>query len=192
MLRDIASGMVFLHSRKPPIVHGDLRSPNLVSAQHDAAWWAVPSSALLLITSLACPPKAGLCNAAAMMPMCLRSGCVRVFAGKQKPAWLLRAPLMLQTAVTPCFCLQLLDLTIERDRPRFHVKIADFGLARMVGPTSSIAVSKVRPVHTALRPLHLARGCAALCCAAALSLVLVEPWWQKHSMLARQHPTELR
>lgn len=31
MLRDIASGMVFLHSRKPPIVHGDLRSPNLVS-----------------------------------------------------------------------------------------------------------------------------------------------------------------
>jgi hypothetical protein len=34
MLRDIASGMVFLHSRKPPIVHGDLRSPNLVSPAH--------------------------------------------------------------------------------------------------------------------------------------------------------------
>jgi hypothetical protein len=33
MLRDIASGMVFLHSRKPPIVHGDLRSPNLVRTQ---------------------------------------------------------------------------------------------------------------------------------------------------------------
>lgn len=33
MLRDIASGMVFLHSRKPPIVHGDLRSPNLVGPQ---------------------------------------------------------------------------------------------------------------------------------------------------------------
>jgi len=43
-----------------------------------------------------------------------------------------------------CFFFpQLLDLTIDRDRPRFHVKIADFGLARMVGPTSSIAVSKV-------------------------------------------------
>lgn len=67
MLRDIASGMVFLHSRRPPIVHGDLRSPNL-----------------------------------------------------------------------------LLDLTIDRDRPRYHVKIADFGLARMLGPTSSITVSKVR------------------------------------------------
>lgn len=39
---------------------------------------------------------------------------------------------------------QLLDLTIDRDRPRFHVKIADFGLARMVGPANSIAVSKVR------------------------------------------------
>jgi hypothetical protein len=34
MLRDIASGMVFLHSRKPPIVHGDLRSPNLVRVSH--------------------------------------------------------------------------------------------------------------------------------------------------------------
>ncbi|KAF6253127.1 hypothetical protein COO60DRAFT_1463350 [Scenedesmus sp. NREL 46B-D3] len=66
MLRDIASGMVFLHSRRPPIVHGDLRSPNL-----------------------------------------------------------------------------LLDLTIDRDKPRFHVKIADFGLARMLGPASSITVSKV-------------------------------------------------
>jgi serine/threonine protein kinase len=70
MLRDIASGMVFLHSRRPPIVHGDLRSPNL-----------------------------------------------------------------------------LLDLTIDRDRPRYHVKIADFGLARMLGPASSITVSKVRSVY---------------------------------------------
>ena len=43
---------------------------------------------------------------------------------------------------------QLLDLTIDRDKPRFHVKIADFGLARMVGPTSSIAVSKVGPGGT--------------------------------------------
>jgi hypothetical protein len=33
MLRDIASGMVFLHSRKPAIVHGDLRSPNMVRAR---------------------------------------------------------------------------------------------------------------------------------------------------------------
>jgi hypothetical protein len=47
-------------------------------------------------------------------------------------------------AVLCCVALQLLDLTIDRDRPRFHVKIADFGLARMVGPNSSIAVSKVR------------------------------------------------
>lgn len=30
MLRDVASGMVFLHSRRPPVVHGDLRSPNLL------------------------------------------------------------------------------------------------------------------------------------------------------------------
>jgi serine/threonine protein kinase len=77
MLRDIASGMVFLHSRRPPIVHGDLRSPNL-----------------------------------------------------------------------------LLDLTIDRDKPRFHVKIADFGLARMLGPTSSITVSKVRTARCAklIRP----------------------------------------
>jgi serine/threonine protein kinase len=30
MLRDIAGGMVFLHSRRPTVVHGDLRSPNLL------------------------------------------------------------------------------------------------------------------------------------------------------------------
>jgi serine/threonine protein kinase len=86
MLRDIASGMVFLHSRRPPIVHGDLRSPNL-----------------------------------------------------------------------------LLDLTIDRDKPRFHVKIADFGLARMLGPTSSITVSKVRPARCMLvRPT--ARSLSAVLC----------------------------
>ncbi len=53
MLRDVAAGMHYLHTRRPPVIHGDLRSPNL-----------------------------------------------------------------------------LLDLTIDRERPRFHVKIADFGLAR--------------------------------------------------------------
>lgn len=37
MLRDISSGMVFLHSRKPAIVHGDLRSPNLVRASRPGA-----------------------------------------------------------------------------------------------------------------------------------------------------------
>jgi serine/threonine-protein kinase CTR1 len=30
MLRDVAAGMVFLHSRRPPVIHGDLRSPNLL------------------------------------------------------------------------------------------------------------------------------------------------------------------
>lgn len=30
MLRDVAGGMVFLHSRRPTVVHGDLRSPNLL------------------------------------------------------------------------------------------------------------------------------------------------------------------
>ena len=30
MLRDIAAGMVFLHSRRPAVIHGDLRSPNLL------------------------------------------------------------------------------------------------------------------------------------------------------------------
>ncbi len=53
MLRDVAAGMHYLHTRRPPVIHGDLRSPNL-----------------------------------------------------------------------------LLDLTIDKERPRFHVKIADFGLAR--------------------------------------------------------------
>ncbi|EFJ49685.1 hypothetical protein VOLCADRAFT_33660, partial [Volvox carteri f. nagariensis] len=67
MLRDVASGMQYLHSRKPPVIHGDLRSPNL-----------------------------------------------------------------------------LLDLTIDRERPRFHVKIADFGLARLAtGATGSVMVSKM-------------------------------------------------
>ncbi|GIL75439.1 hypothetical protein Vretifemale_5158 [Volvox reticuliferus] len=67
MLRDVASGMQYLHSRKPPVIHGDLRSPNL-----------------------------------------------------------------------------LLDLTIDRERPRFHVRIADFGLARMAnGATGSVMVSKM-------------------------------------------------
>ncbi|GFH32190.1 protein kinase domain-containing protein, partial [Haematococcus lacustris] len=66
MLRDVAAGMHYLHTRKPPVIHGDLRSPNL-----------------------------------------------------------------------------LLDLTIDKERPRFHVKIADFGLARMLGANSSlIMVSK--------------------------------------------------
>jgi serine/threonine protein kinase len=55
MLRDVAAGMHYLHTRKPAVVHGDLRSPNL-----------------------------------------------------------------------------LLDLTIDSERPRYHVKIADFGLARWV------------------------------------------------------------
>ncbi len=66
MLRDIAAGMYFLHSRRPPVIHGDLRSPNL-----------------------------------------------------------------------------LLDLSIEKDKPRFHVKIADFGLARMMNQTGGkIQLSK--------------------------------------------------
>lgn len=66
MLRDVAAGMHYLHTRRPPVVHGDLRSPNL-----------------------------------------------------------------------------LLDLTIDRERPRFHVKIADFGLARMLCHSASvIQVSK--------------------------------------------------
>ncbi len=52
MLRDVAAGMVFLHSRRPPVIHGDLRSPNL-----------------------------------------------------------------------------LLDLAFDNNRPRFHVRLADFGLA---------------------------------------------------------------
>ncbi|MEW5304554.1 MAG: hypothetical protein WDW36_007157 [Sanguina aurantia] len=66
MLLDIASGMQYLHQKSPPVIHGDLRSPNL-----------------------------------------------------------------------------LLDMTIDRERPRFHVKIADFGLARMLGQhANAIAVSK--------------------------------------------------
>lgn len=47
MLRDIASGMVFLHSRKPPIVHGDLRSPNLVGVAgcwSRAVLWLPPAA----------------------------------------------------------------------------------------------------------------------------------------------------
>ncbi|PNH01743.1 putative serine/threonine-protein kinase, partial [Tetrabaena socialis] len=60
-----AAGMHYLHTRSSPVIHGDLRSPNL-----------------------------------------------------------------------------LLDLTIDYDRPRFHVKIADFGLARMLTGAGSVAVSK--------------------------------------------------
>ena len=31
MLRDVAAGMLFLHTRRPsPVIHGDLRSPNLL------------------------------------------------------------------------------------------------------------------------------------------------------------------
>ncbi|GAX75256.1 hypothetical protein CEUSTIGMA_g2701.t1 [Chlamydomonas eustigma] len=65
MLRDIAAGMHYLHTRRPAVIHGDLRSPNL-----------------------------------------------------------------------------LLDLTIEGDKPRFHVKIADFGLARMMNGGGNIMLSK--------------------------------------------------
>lgn len=53
--------MHYLHTRKPPVIHGDLRSPNL-----------------------------------------------------------------------------LLDLTIDDNRPRYHVKIADFGLARMMNQNSNM------------------------------------------------------
>lgn len=85
MLRDVASGMVFLHSRRPPIVHGDLRSPNL-----------------------------------------------------------------------------LLDYTVDKDKGRYHVKIADFGLARMLGPNSSIAVSKVK--HRLMEYCTLIGGIHSLAC----------------------------
>lgn len=68
MLRDVASGMQFLHTRKPPVIHGDLRSPNLL----------------------------------------LEMGFFE-----------------------------------RKDRPRYHVKIADFGLARfMESQMSSVAVSR--------------------------------------------------
>lgn len=30
MLRDVAAGMSYLHTRRPAVVHGDLRSPNLL------------------------------------------------------------------------------------------------------------------------------------------------------------------
>ncbi|KAG1670164.1 hypothetical protein FOA52_000876 [Chlamydomonas sp. UWO 241] len=66
MLRDVAAGMNYLHTRRPTVIHGDLRSPNL-----------------------------------------------------------------------------LLDLTIESNRPRYHCKIADFGLARMMHMESTkVALSK--------------------------------------------------
>ena len=41
MLRDVAAGMVFLHSRRPPVVHGDLRSPNLLLDMAFDRWEAV-------------------------------------------------------------------------------------------------------------------------------------------------------
>jgi serine/threonine protein kinase len=63
------------------------------------------------------------------------------------------APSLADSPPRPCLCAclaaaattptQLLDLAIDRNRLRFHVKIADFGLARMLGPASNIAVSKV-------------------------------------------------
>jgi len=52
MLRDIASGMVFLHSRKPPIVHGDLRSPNLVSPADGPGWCHMRARAVVLAVCL--------------------------------------------------------------------------------------------------------------------------------------------
>lgn len=30
MLRDVAAGMHYLHTRRPSVIHGDLRSPNLL------------------------------------------------------------------------------------------------------------------------------------------------------------------
>jgi serine/threonine protein kinase len=33
---DIANGMAFLHSAKPPIIHRDLKSPNILLATHSA------------------------------------------------------------------------------------------------------------------------------------------------------------
>lgn len=82
MLRDVAVGMVFLHSRRPPIVHGDLRSPNL-----------------------------------------------------------------------------LLDYTVDRDKGRYHVKIADFGLARMLGQ-ASVPVSKVQTLDIEWLHCYHSQYCA--------------------------------
>ena len=88
MVRDVAVGMVYLHSRRPPVIHGDLRSPNLLLEQ---------------------------------------------------------------------------VLERERERPRFSVKIADFGLARALGSGApAVAVSKAR--HTAvLCSAALGRVCIDVC-----------------------------
>ena len=46
----------------------------------------------------------------------------------------------------------LLDLTIDKDKPRFHVKIADFGLARCVKEGGGSEEIKVRIRHGMLWP----------------------------------------
>lgn len=68
MMRGVAAGMHYLHTRNPPVIHGDLRSPNL----------------------------------------------------------------LLELASDP-----------NDTSPRFRVKIADFGLARVMGATPSMIASKI-------------------------------------------------
>lgn len=58
----------------------------------------------------------------------------------------------------------LLDLTIDRERPRFHVKIADFGLARWVRGAGSDAPCCLRQRSACCNPCCHHQRCVTVSC----------------------------
>lgn len=57
MVLDAAKGMMYLHSSEPPVIHRDLKSPNLLVDKHwrikvSPAPWLPPLCCLLLLCML--------------------------------------------------------------------------------------------------------------------------------------------
>lgn len=129
MLRDVAAGMSYLHSRVSP--HRDTHDGSALR-RHQSCVCCQGHFGLLL--TLQCRHHACLSHAACMAGLGPLTPLPACLPAPQRPPVIhgdLRSPNL------------LLDLAGERsERPRFHLKIADFGLAKMLGTSMSIPLTK--------------------------------------------------